>query len=145
MGNLADLQKRMYSRAGEVGQVANEAKKEVARTIVRYLINITPVDTSQALSNWQARDGFPVAFPIAPYFAGQLGSTQGASAEKAISEANAIIAKAKPGEPIYLSNVLPYIKPLDEGSSTQHPGGFVHASVIVGKLALRDFKYDWKK
>jgi len=144
MGNLADLQKRMYQRADKVGQVANEGKKHAARAIVRYLVNITPVDTSQALSNWQARNDFPVSFPISPYFSGQGGSTQGQSAEAAYDEANAIISRAKPGEPIYLSNVLPYIKRLDEGSSTQHPGGFVHASVIVGKVSLRDFKYDWK-
>jgi hypothetical protein len=144
MGNLASLQKRMYERAEKVGQVGNEAKKHAARSIVRYLVNITPVDTSQALSNWQARNDFPVSFTVSPYFLGQGGSTQGQSAQAAYDEANAIISKAKPGEPIYLSNVLPYIKRLDEGSSTQHPGGFVHASVIVGRVSLRNFKYDWK-
>lgn len=144
MGNLLDLQKRMYAKADKVASVGNEAKKHVANAIVRYLVNITPVDTSQALSNWQARDGFPAAFPIQAYVKGFHGSTQSQSAEQAIEEAAAIIALAKPGQPIYLSNVLAYIKRLDEGSSTQHPGGFVHASVIVGKLSLRDFKYDWK-
>lgn len=144
MADLADLQKRMYAKADKVASVGNEAKKHVANAIVRYLVNITPVDTSQALSNWQARDGFPVAFPISAYVQGIGGSTQGASAQAAIEEAAHIIALAKPGQPIYLSNVLAYIKRLDEGSSTQHPGGFVHASTIVGKLSLRDFKYDWK-
>ena len=144
MGNLLDLQKRMYAKADEVSSVGNKAKQHVANAIVRYLVNITPVDTSQALSNWQARDGFPVTFPIGAYNVGQRGSTQSSSAEKAIEEAAQIIALSKPGQPIYLSNVLAYIKKLDEGSSTQHPGGFVRASVIVGKLSLRDFKYDWK-
>lgn len=144
MGNLLDLQKRMYAKADEVSSVGNKAKQHVANAIVRYLVNITPVDTSQALSNWQARDGFPVAFPINAYVQGIRGSSQGASAQQAIEEAAQIIALSKPGEPIYLSNVLPYIKRLDEGSSTQHPGGFVNASVIVGRLSLRDFKYDWK-
>ena len=145
MANLADLQKRMYAKADEVGQVANEGKKHVARSIVHYLINITPVDTSQALSNWQAGDGFPVTFPIRAYSIGQGGSTKASSAAKAYAEALEIIDRAKPGEPIYLSNVLAYIKRLDEGSSTQHPGGFVNASIIVGRLSLRDFSYDWKK
>lgn len=144
MANLLDLQKRMYAKADKVASVGNEAKKHVANAIVRYLVNITPVDTSQALSNWQAKDGSPVAFPIKAYVQGIGGSTQGASAQEAMEVAAQIIALAKPGQPIYLSNVLPYIKRLDEGSSSQHPGGFVHASVIVGKLSLRDFKYDWK-
>lgn len=144
MADLASLQKRMYKRADEVGHIGNEAKKHAARAVVNYLINITPVDTSQALSNWQAGNNKGVSTSILPYFAGVGGSTQGSSSAKAIEEAAAIIALAKPGQPIYLSNVLPYIKRLDEGSSTQHPGGFVHASVIVGKLSLRDFKYDWK-
>lgn len=144
MANLADLQKRMYKRADEVGQVANEAKKHAATAIVNYLIGITPVDTSQALSNWQAENSNPAAVPIKAYFEGSRGSTQGSSSQKAMEEAAQIIALAKPGQPIYLSNVLPYIKRLDEGSSSQHPGGFVHASVIVGKLSLRDFKYTWQ-
>lgn len=144
MADLASLQKRMYKKAGEVAQVGNEAKKHAARAVVNYLINITPVDTSQALSNWQADNNQKITTSIKPYFAGERGSTQGSSSAKAIEEAAAMIALAKPGQPIYLSNVLPYIKRLDEGSSTQHPGGFVHASVIVGRLSLRDFKYDWK-
>lgn len=145
MGNLADLQKRMYKRADEVSAIGNEAKKHAAKAIVKYLVDVTPVDTSQALSNWQARNDFPVTFSIRPYFAGQGGSTQGSSAAKAYEEAVSIIDNAKPGEPIYLSNVLPYIKPLDEGHSTQHPGGFVSASVIVGRASLRDFKFNFDK
>ena len=144
MANLASLQKRMYKRADEVGHVGNEAKKHAARAVVKYLINITPVDTSQALSNWQAGNGFGASSSIQPYFAGKGGSTQSSSSERAIEEAYAIIDLAKPGQTIYLSNVLPYIKRLDDGSSTQPPGGFVHASVIVGKLSLRDFNYEWK-
>lgn len=144
MADLADLQKRMYAKADKVASVGNEAKKHVANAIVKYLVNITPVDTSQALSNWQARDGSPVLSAIGAYSPGFMGSTQSASAQAAMEAAAQVIALAKPGETIYLSNVLPYIKPLDQGSSSQHPGGFVHASTIVGKLSLRDFKYDWK-
>lgn len=144
MADLADLQKRMYAKADKVASVGNEAKKHVANAIVRYLVNITPVDTSQALSNWQARDGSPVLSSIGPYVPGSAGSTQSVSAQAAMEAAAQVIALAKPGETIYLSNVLPYIKRLDQGSSSQHPGGFVHASTIVGKLSLRDFKYDWK-
>lgn len=143
MGNLATLQKRMYEKAGRAADAGNEAKKHVATEIVRYLVNITPVDTSQALSNWQASAGALVVFPVRAYVLGSGGSTQGASADKALAEAKEIIATAKPGEPIYLSNVLPYIRRLDDGSSTQHPGGFVKASVIVGRASLGTFKYDW--
>lgn len=144
MATLLDLQKRMTAKADTVADVGNEAKKHVANAVVRYLINITPVDTSQALSNWQAAVGMRAASSIKAYYVGKAGSTQGSSSEKAIEEAANAIALAKPGQPIYLSNLLPYIRRLDGGSSTQHPGGFVHASVIVGRLALRDFKYDWK-
>lgn len=143
MGNLATLQKRMYEKAGRAADAGNEAKKHVAIEIVRYLVNITPVDTSQALSNWQASAGALVVFPVRAYVLGQAGSTQGVSADKALAEAKEIIATAKPGEPIYLSNVLPYIRRLDDGSSTQHPGGFVKAATIVGRASLSNFKYDW--
>ena len=143
MGNLATLQKRMYAKASKAADAGNEAKKHVATEIVRYLVNITPVDTSQALSNWQASNGALIVFPVRAKVLGEGGSTQAVSAAKAFAEAQGIIEAAKPGQPIYLSNVLPYIRALDGGSSTQHPGGFVKASVIVGRLSLSNFKYDW--
>ncbi|QJD54455.1 hypothetical protein P9A30_gp13 [Sphingomonas phage Lucius] len=145
MGNLLDLRWQRSEKARCQRNRPIPSQHYVANAIVRYLVNITPVDTSQALSNWQAGDGTPKSSSISAYFVGFAGSTQGASAQEAMEVAAQVIALAKPGEPIYLSNVLPYIKRLDEGSSSQHPGGFVHASVIVGKLSLRDFNYDWNK
>jgi hypothetical protein len=143
MAGLAELATKMRGKAARVKDYGNAAKQHVAATAVRHLVNITPVDTSQALSNWQVGLGFPAVFPVSAYFEGKGGSTKRQSAGAAYDEALAVINLSKPGQPIYLSNVLPYIQALDGGSSTQHPGGFVRASTIVGIASLRSFKFDW--
>lgn len=136
----------MYAKADQVADVANEAKKHAAKAAIRYLIYNTPVDESTALSNWVASlGGGLTVFPLPAYVLGKAGSTKGASAGEAWEAAVATIALAKPGEPIYLSNVVPYIGELNRGSSSQHPGGFDRIAVNVGKASLRGFRYNWNR
>lgn len=134
----------MYAKADQVADVGNEAKKHAARAAARYLIYNTPVDESTALSNWVVSNGGGLTvFPLPAFVIGKAGSTKGASAGQAWEAALANIALAKPGEPIYLSNVVPYIVALNTGTSSQHPGGFDRIAVNVGKASLRGFRYDW--
>lgn len=44
------------------------------------------------------------------------------------------VAKFKLSDAIFISNNLPYIRPLNEGHSTQAPSGYIDAAVQVGAL-----------
>lgn len=106
--------------------------------MVEELVYVTPVDTSQALSNWQVNLTSPAPDEIGPYYPGDRGSTRGASAREAIEQATQELAYKKPGQPIYLSNLVDYIKKLDEGSSSQFAGGFVPRALLVFRLAAQE-------
>lgn len=140
MANLLDLASRLRSTTKTIDEAGNLRKKKAALAMVKYLVNETPVDTSQALSNWQVGLGRPVMAEIGPHVPGTAGSSAGASRAAAIAAAEATLAQAKPGQPVYLSNLLPYIRALNNGSSKQHPGGFVEASIIIGRKANLDTK-----
>lgn len=140
MADLRDLAVRLRKKAAAINAAANSAKIRVAETILGDLVYVTPVDTSQALSNWQVRINQPVEAQIKPYYAGSKGSTRSASAAEALNVGKRIAATAKPGEPIFISNVLPYIKRLNDGHSKQQPAGFVERSVLLGRKFIEGYR-----
>lgn len=129
---LKDLAADLRKYGAQLPLRSNQAVQRAALEAVYYLVYQTPVDTSQALSNWQIGLGQRVELPRAPYFPGVNGDTRNASAAAAIAEAEAILAGRKPGQTVFISNALPYISALNNGSSTQNPGGFVEAAALLG-------------
>lgn len=138
---LLDLANDMYRLADRVDDVASEAAVEVTRAIIKYLAYHTPVDTSQALSNWQVSFNAPIQREITPHYSGVAGSTQGASAEETIRLANEILRNKVPGATIYIVNRLPYIQRLEDGYSLQAPAGFMAGAMLMGRITLREFKF----
>ncbi len=96
-----------------------EAHNKITRVATLELfsgvIKATPVDTGRARGNWQTAPGSPVA-----------GETErlDKSGGEAIAEVEAKTPEGA-GQVTYLSNNLPYIMTLEEGSSTQAPEGMV--------------------
>lgn len=138
--DLNAFARRMEQRAKRLPIAVNEIKKEVVAAIGNDLIDVTPVDTSEALSNWQGSIGAPGAFAIPAIVAGERGSTQVASAVEAKAHLDRVLREVLPGEAVFLTNSTPQIVPLNEGSSTQEPRGFVERAVLRGRLALRNAK-----
>ncbi len=131
--NLLDLARSLEQRVGKLDTVASNLAVKIATSILKELTDITPVDTSKALSNWQVSLDEPVNFSIEPYFSGKSGSTEEKSAAAAFSEGKVSLYSKEPGEAIYVSNLLPYIQRLNEGYSSQAPAGFVERAVLFGR------------
>lgn len=141
MANLRDLAQNMRRLAGRVGEIGNERKRFFARTFINDVVRRTPVDTSQALSNWRVAVGATAVLPhIGPIYPGELGSSANASASEAIARAEAQINLARPGQALLLFNSVPYIRRLNEGSSAQAPAGFIEQSLLVARKALQRHK-----
>jgi hypothetical protein len=140
-GTLLSLAARLERIADDVPDAANELKKKAAEAMLVQLVNDTPVDESVALSNWQIGNNRPVGAEIPAYAPGKAGSTAATSRAAAIAEGRQRIALAKPGEPIYLSNLLPYIRRLNSGWSKQAPAGFVEAAVMVGRNIIQTVRF----
>lgn len=139
-GNLNDLATRLRQRAKDLPEKVNRLAVKVTTTIVNDLAHVTPVDTSQAISNWQVGIGEAPGGNISPHFPGRHGSTYGPSSQQTIEEALAILKGKRPGQVIYLSNGLLYITRLNEGSSAQAPAGFVERGVLLGRLVIAKTK-----
>jgi hypothetical protein len=121
----------------EVPKRANATKQEVSKIIQRDLVEITPVDISTALSNWQVGiGGLPIG-PIDAYIPGSFGSTEKQSEGIAIEQALIYIAASEPGESIHIVNEVPYIEDLNDGSSQQAPKNFVDGAVLLGESFVR--------
>ena len=137
---LLDLAERMDALAASVPKASSNAAVKVAETLVADLAYATPVDTSQALSNWIVTIGSPNVGTIDPHFYGEHGSTQKASAAQTIANARAVLKSKKPGQSIFITNNLPYIRRLNDGHSGQAPAGFVERSVLIARKVIQKIK-----
>lgn len=137
---LLDLAASLEKKAKAIDEAASKLAVGTALTIVGDLAFKTPVDTSQALSNWQVSLGSPVDSKIPPYYPGEGGSTRNSSAAETINQARKILAGKKPGQRIFITNVLPYIRRLNDGYSKQAPAGFVERAVLIGRKMIKKAK-----
>jgi len=139
-GDLRSLAKSMRKRASGLETLASDIAVAGADAMLEELVAVTPVDESTALSNWQVNLGNAAADELPAAVLGSKGSTRGASADKTLAEGRAELQYKKPGQPIFLSNLTPYIGDLDSGSSRQFAGGFIPRALIVFRLAVQDAK-----
>jgi hypothetical protein len=107
--------REMVVRAEQVEDAVAFIKSEAAKVIAKEVVNNTPVDTSQALSNWQGSVGAPKSGTLKAYVPGKLGSTATASGLAAISNINLSIKGAEVEQDIWLSNNLDYAVKLNQG------------------------------
>lgn len=140
MATLTDLANRMKALPAILASEGSRCAVEVAMAMETNLVRTTPVDTSNALSNWQGSLENPIFNEIMPYSVGTKGSTRIVSGNEAIAETKRAIENKQPGQSVFLSNNAPYIRDLDSGSISKQPGGFVSASLLIGHLTARRFK-----
>ena len=125
---VANFNKRMRKRGLQVQSGTNRAKIATALAISQTVILSTPVKTGQARANWFASLGFPIATPS------EITDKNGAPS---IGRNTTIIAGAIEKLPIYLSNNVRHIRPLNAGSSAQAPAGFVEKAILAGSRAVK--------
>ena len=105
-----------------------EARRAVAMTLFRGVIEATPVLTGRAKGNWQTSVSSPLlgVLPIRP-------------AEAAIAEAEAATKKVEGDDPIIMRNNLPYIYRIEyEGwSHEKRPEGMVRVTVAQVTANIR--------
>ncbi len=120
--------RRMQQRARQVETGASDAVKSAALVINQVVILETPVKTGHARANWQVGLVSPITEEI---------DAEDESGAITIARNNTLIRARAKRVDIILSNNVPYINELNEGSSSQAPAGFVQLAVLaaVGVLA----------
>lgn len=119
MSFKSDLEKAYKNKV--VGTL-DKTVRAVALIVETDLVNNTPVDTGRARANWIPTLNSPANF------------TNLALSPIGIET---VLNSFKTADTILLTNNLPYIQKLNDGSSTQQPAGFVERAVQRGKLAAR--------
>lgn len=140
--SLKELSASVRMLATDLPDRANALKQDVARRINFDLLQTTPVDTGQAVSNWQVQNGEAATEPRPAFVAGgaEPEATRQANIEPAMQLANETVSAAQRGQPIHITNVLPYIQALDEGHSSQAVN-FVSRAIILGTDVVSRAKF----
>lgn len=132
-----DFTRRMLLRGKQVELNAGRAVRAAALGADQGLVIATPVATGRARSNWTASLGFPVATNLDPPSEGD-GE---AATQAALAQAAPIIAAYQIGRgPIFITNGVPYIIPLEGGSSAQAPAGMLAQGILAARAAIRGLR-----
>lgn len=131
---------RLLAIAEGVELNSGRAVKDAAAAAVVALVRLTPVGgppTSPrdphpglARSNWYVIAGEASAQHVRDH------TTEGDAVSRAIFEVNGL------GRPdvVSISNPVPYINKLNDGSSTQAPAGFVQAALAAASARLKSVR-----
>ncbi len=130
MAGFGDFSKRMKAHGANVVKNGNAIKRKAALAVDATVVLATPVDTGRARSNWQVNLNSAADGSIEPYAPGKSGSTAGTNAQAALDQGKQVIGTAQPTQAIHITNNLPYIGRLNDGSSAQAPAGFVQTAIV---------------
>lgn len=134
---FGEFARRMVFRSNELQKSVDKLVQKISLTADQAIVLATPVDTGAARSNWLVSINTPRIDTIPPYAPGsKLGLGEGANAQGALSQAQAVTLSRKSGQKIFIVNNLPYIGRLNEGSSKQAPAGFINIGVTQAVNAV---------
>jgi|688.fasta_scaffold777359_2 hypothetical protein len=119
---LNGLAKRMRSLSKDIARETNEIAKQTANVVLETLVIAMPVDTSQAVSNWQIGLGSPNTNTIGPHYPGKGGSTRNQSSTQTLSIGRILISSKKPGVALHITNAVDYIEKIDASGGSSMPG-----------------------
>ena len=136
MPDISELPSRIRLLKKNLASERVRIVKQVALKMLDTLVNSTPVDTSKALSNWQASINTPIDTPRNAIAEGSRGSTRNQSAAIAYALGEIQIEKYKLNEVIHITNNLEYIEGLNNGTISKQPGLFVEKAIQIADANL---------
>lgn len=134
------LSSRMDTLGGTITKGVSKLVQDVAKGIGATVVDTTKVDTGLARSNWRASISAPASGVIPPYAPGtKLGRGEGANASAAKAQQKQAIERfnAAKHTSIFITNRVPYIGILNNGSPTQAPGKMVELGIQTGRAILQ--------
>lgn len=131
MASLDQFSRRIATLGEQITQEADRTVRAAALMADQTVVMATPVDKGRARSNWLVELDAPNRDTIEAYVPGEDGNTSGPNTAAALAQGRATIAgyDGDRNSGIAISNNLPYIGPLNAGSSRQAPAGFVEKAV----------------
>lgn len=141
MATLGQFARKMRITADRVGRNVNTLVKKVVLAVDQAVVISTPVDKGPARSNWQVSLGAPINQVISAYAPGdKLGLGEQANAAAALDQGRAAVARRREGQDVYITNNIPYIGKLNDGSSAQAPANFVEEAAMAGAQVVKNVR-----
>lgn len=140
---LLELQAACRNASKTIKPEVNELSKRVALLFAQRVIYETPVDTSQALSNWQVKVRYTPRGTIPAHFKGDAGSTYDQSTAVAIMAAYGEIQGKKYGQVVHITNNLKYIVELNSGKSGQAAAFYIEVIEAQVQLEADKLLREW--
>lgn len=132
MATLRELESRLDLIARRLEFGVGVLVTAIATHIAQELIPATPVDTGRARGNWRPALNAPPATPI---------SVLDPTGQATISRIAVVAARFRPGDTLFISNLVEYIGQLNRGSSPQAPPEFVEMAIERGfRSAVNGFQ-----
>jgi hypothetical protein len=150
-GTFGSLAKSLRTISAGLPNSVNELKKTVASTISTDLVRATQVDTGEAMSNWIVNSPNAVTIPrpaFVPSPKGKLiqiqytrlwehavpsGQTRRNNEGPALDAAAAALVEVQPGADIHITNSVPHINYLDNGTPHIEPANFGTRATILAQ------------
>ena len=112
---------RIEQVIGALEDFTEDLIKKIALDVTANLIETTPIDTGWARSNWVPQIGAPFLDPV--------GSPAAIDPSQQEQGQAAILGYEIEVGAVFITNNVPYIVRLNEGSSAQAPSGFVQLAI----------------
>jgi hypothetical protein len=153
-----DFAKQMKELAEFLPVRVNEIKITTASTIHNHLINNTPVDTGEAMSNWIIKaneaptETRPPFVPSKRGYVAKHGTfkdfihqvppevTRSANLVPAKEQADKELATINPGDSIHVTNNVAHIKPLDQGNNGRPALNFADRAIMLARDTVKRAK-----
>jgi hypothetical protein len=133
---LKEFADKVKAASENVATKTSTLVKATASVVGETLIELTPVDTGRARTNWRASLDTP--FEQLLYPSPQRPPSPEVAKQEALTDLKRTIDQYKDYNwSIHLTNNVPYIVLLNSGSSAQAPAGFIEASVLAAKALIR--------
>lgn len=134
MTDLKTFSRRIRVRAGKISKNTDGLVKKVILAVDQAVVLATPVDTGRARANWRPSIGAPITdtLPAPPNKQAGLRSALDAGEQVARQYKGGVNSPT-----VHITNSLPYIKYLNDGSSKQAPRNFVNTAILLAVSAIR--------
>lgn len=148
---FGDFAKNLRQAAKDLPVRVNALKVQVAATANNDLVRSTPVDTGEAMSNWivqadsAATDVRPAFVPSPRGYVSKKGGahvwthkvdpdiTRSNNLAPALQAAQSTLDSIQPEQTIHITNNVPHIGYLNDGSATHAPVQFVERAIILAR------------
>ena len=125
--DLNNFARRIRARGNKVNKNTDTLMKKTILGVDQALVLATPVDTGRARANWRPSIGVMITETLPEPAGPNIGTGAAIKAGQDVAE-----AYNGDGSPVvHITNNLPYIQYLNQGSSQQAPANFVGQAILI--------------